>query len=107
MATKKITTKDADKKEKVATPSILLRPRVTEKAAIASQLNTYLFDVAVDATKSEIAKAFFKQYKTKPVSVNVLNVKPKTYFLRGKLGIGRRGRKAYIKVPKGAKIDIA
>lgn len=99
MATKEIKTQSAS-------VDILKNPRVTEKAANAQTLNTYTFDVAVGATKSEIAKAFTMQYKHTPVSVRTANVKRKTFFRKGKLGFGAAGKKAYITLPKGKTIDV-
>ncbi len=101
--------KDTTKKEaetKVVTTTVLKHPRITEKAAKAAQTNTYLFSVAVGATKNEIAKAFAAQYKHKPTRVNIVNVKPKVYRRRGKLGVGSRLKKAYVTLPKGTTIEI-
>lgn len=89
-----------------AAPSIIKKARITEKAANASAVNTYLFDVAVGATKNEIAKAFFAKYKQKPIRVNTINQRAKTFFRRGILGVGSRVKKAYITVPKGTKIEV-
>ncbi len=100
MATKKTTTKE------VVVQGVIKNPRITEKAANQANHNSYLFDVAVGATKSEIAKAFVAQYKHKPVKVNIVNVKPKTFFRRGKLGIARKSKKAYIILPKGTTIEL-
>lgn len=99
MATKTTTTKSA-------AVGILKNPRITEKAANAQALNTYTFDVSVDATKSEIGKAFEMQYKQKPLSVRTVNVKRKSFFRKGKLGFGAAGKKAYISIPKGKTIDV-
>ncbi len=103
MATKKDTTK-----KETGTPKnlILKRPRITEKAAQQAGNNSYLFEVAVGATKNEIAKAFVAQYKHKPVKVNIVNVKPKTFWRRNTLGTAKRTKKAYILLPKGTTIEI-
>ena len=103
MAKEKTTTKD--KVEKVDT-SILKNPRVTEKAARDQAFNSYTFDVAPSATKSEIAKAFVKQYKHKPLRVHTVTGKPKSLFRKGILSFGPKGKKAYIKLPKGKTIDV-
>lgn len=102
MATKKTT---IEKTAKVI-PSVLKRALITEKAANGSQYSIYLFDVAVGATKSEIAKAFKAQYKKTPVKVNTVNVPRKSYFRRGRLGFGPNTKKAYVFLPKGTTIDI-
>lgn len=89
-----------------ADATILRNPRITEKAARAAEHNTYVFEIAVGATKSEVAKAFQAAYKHKPLRVNIVNEKAKSYFRRGVLGFGKRGKKAYITLPKGATIEI-
>ncbi len=104
MATKKVTIK-----KDTATTSvglILKRPRVTEKAALHSKTSAYVFDVAHEATKSEVAKAFQAQYKQKPVKVNMLVMQRKSFFRKGKLGFGKRAKKAYVYLAKGTTIDI-
>jgi ribosomal protein L23 len=101
MATKKTNTE-----EQVVTKVVLKDPRITEKAANGAQYSIYLFNVAVGATKSEIAKAFQAKYNKKPVKVNTVNTLPKTYFRRGKLGTGSAGKKAYVFLPKGVTIDV-
>jgi large subunit ribosomal protein L23 len=105
MATKKTTTTSA-KTTKSADVTLLKNPRITEKAATLAGHATYTFDVAVGATKNEIIKAFVALYKATPIKVNTVNVKPKTYFRRGKLGVGRSSKKVYVVLPKGTTIDI-
>lgn len=105
MATKKTTTKESKEEVKKDT-SVLKNPRVTEKAARAQAYNAYLFDVAPSATKSEIAKAFVKQYKHKPVRVHTVTQKPKSHFRKGILSFGPKGKKAYVYLPKGKTIEI-
>lgn len=88
-------------------PAVLKNARITEKAANNAQFSIYLFDVATNATKSEIAKAFKAQYKKTPIKVNTVTVARKSYFRRGRLGFGTHGKKAYVFLPKGVTIDIA
>lgn len=102
MATTKKTT------EKIEAPKnlILKDARITEKAAGGAAFSVYLFNVAVGATKSEIAKAFQAKYNKKPVKVNTVNMMPKMYFRGGKVGMGTFGKKAYVFLPKGVTIDV-
>ncbi len=100
MATKKLTT------TKQAHPATLKNPRITEKAANLAGTSTYTFDVAVHVTKNEISKAFVAKYGKTPLKVNTVNLKPKSYFRRGVLSFGKRGKKAYVVLPKGVTIDI-
>lgn len=102
MAKKKETTKEA-----VKTSTLILKnPRITEKAAKAQGHNGYVFDVAPTTTKSEIIKAFVQQYKHKPVKVNTVTQKPKSYFRKNVLSFGPRGKKAYVYLPKGKTIEV-
>ena len=45
-------------------------------------------------------------YKHKPLKVNIVNQKPKSYFRRGMLGFGKKTKKAYITLKKGDTISI-
>jgi len=91
---------------KSADLTLLKNPRITEKAANLAGHATYTFDVATHSTKNEIIKAFIASYKATPIKVNTVNVKPKTFFKRGKLGIARKSKKAYVVLAKGTTIDI-
>jgi large subunit ribosomal protein L23 len=106
MAKTKTTTSSKNTTAKSADVTLLKHPRITEKAANLAGHATYTFDVAVGATKSEIIKAFVMTYKATPIKVNTVNVKPKSFFKRGKLGFGKRSKKAYVVLPKGTTIDI-
>ncbi len=87
---------------------VLLRPRVTEKAASLTSENVYTFDVRQGATKGEVAKAIQALYKVKPVKVNVVNTPAKRVRMRRKRGFGRVGatRKAYVFLKKGETITV-
>jgi len=86
---------------------ILINPRVTEKATIASERNVYVFDVAKDTNKFEIKKAIEFFYKVTPVKINVVTVPSKNIIYRGKKGVKSGGKKAYIYLKEGDKISIA
>lgn len=113
MAKAKKTTKKVPEKKptgKKADVVLLGKPRITEKAAAASTHAVYVFDVAVGATKSEIAKAFEVVYKHVPFKVHTLNQEPKTYFRRtrqgSQVGVGKRSKKAYIYLAPGTSIEV-
>jgi ribosomal protein L23 len=98
------TTKEVSKEVKIT--SVLKNPRITEKAAKSQSYNAYLFDVSTSATKSEIMKAFVKQYKHKPLKVNTVTLKPKSHFRKGILSFGPKIKKAYVYLPKGKTIEV-
>ena len=107
MGAKKTTTKNT---QKSADSSILRQPRMTEKAANAAVMAVYVFDIAPNATKNEVAKAFSTLYKHTPLKVNLVTKKPKAIYRRtakgGNLGFTAKTKKAYIYLPKGTSIVI-
>ncbi len=97
----------------VAAPSgvahVLHNPRITEKASMAMEGFTYVFDVAPTANKRQIVAAVQSIYKVKPRKVAIVNVKPKsTRNMRtGKGGMKSGYKKAYVYLQKGETITIA
>jgi ribosomal protein L23 len=85
-----------------------MRPRITEKATIASTMSVYVFDIAAKTTKSQVAQAIERFYKVKPRKVAIVNTKPTaTRNMRsGKKGMTDGSRKAYIYLKKGETITI-
>lgn len=81
-------------------------PRITEKASFAQEQNIYAFDITASANKMEIKKAIFALYKVKPVKVNVVTIPRKNIISRGKAGVKGGGRKAYVYLKKGDKIEF-
>jgi large subunit ribosomal protein L23 len=88
---------------------VLLRPRITEKAANMTAQNVYTFDIRTDATKKDVALAVKMLYKVTPIKVNVVNVKGKKVAMRRKRGFGVTSatRKALVYLKKGEEIQFA
>ncbi len=86
--------------------SIIKNPRITEKASVLSMGACYTFDVATDATKNEIAQAVKALYKVTPRSIRTVTIAKKAVFRRGKLGMTTGGKKAYVYLKKGDKIEV-
>lgn len=86
--------------------TIIKNPRVTEKASFSAEQNVYTFDIAESANKTEIKKAIFALYKVHPVKVNILSIPRKKVFQKGKAGMRGGGRKAFVYLKKGDKIEI-
>ena len=88
--------------------SVIVRPRITEKAVGMSEQNVYTFVVKSSATKFQISDAVKALYKVTPVKVNTVNKKP------AKRMVGSRNRvkhvagvkKAYVYLKKGDTINI-
>lgn len=86
--------------------SVLVRPHVTEKAALLAEKNTYVFQVAERSNKVTIAKAVTALYGVKPVRVNIINLPRTQALIRGKMGTKAGVRKALVTLGKGDKIEI-
>jgi len=121
MAIFKKTTKEAKAPKVVATKAVkakktenvlgervnaIVRPHITEKAAILAEKGTYVFEVAKSTNKIEIAKAIKALYNVTPVRVNIINLPNTRVFVRGKNGVKSGLRKALVTLKKGDKIEI-
>jgi len=87
--------------------NVLLRPRITEKAALgADKLNVYVFEVTQSATKKSISDSVHEVYGVVPEKVRVTAIPSKRVFVRGKKGVKKGGKKAYVYLKKGDKIEL-
>ena len=87
--------------------NILLRPRITEKAALGTdKLNVYVFEVMPRATKKSISASVRDVYGVTPEKVRVTTMPSKQVFVRGKKGVKSGGKKAYVYLKKGDKIEV-
>lgn len=103
MATKKVKTESADPK-KLAAQTLVIGPRVTEKAAALSEKGMYTLNVARTATKAEIVKAMKTLYNVVPLKINISITPRKEVFSRGNWGKKGGGKKAIVTLKKGDKI---
>ncbi len=87
--------------------SVLLKPRITEKAVVGADKNgVYVFMVTKSATKKQIAASVKNTYKVTPEKVRTAQVPDKAVFVRGKHGVKHGGKKAYVYLKKGDKIEL-
>ncbi|HMO79021.1 MAG TPA: 50S ribosomal protein L23 [Candidatus Paceibacterota bacterium] len=89
---------------------IIKNPRVSEKGAVvAEDANAYVFDVYKNANKNQIKLAIEKIYKVVPVKINITKIQSKKVRVRGtnkKTGIKSGGKKAFVYLKKGEKIEF-
>lgn len=87
--------------------NVLLRPRITEKAALgADKNNVYVFEVMKKATKKSVGASVRAAYGVTPEKVRVATIPAKKVFIRGKRGVKSGGKKAYVYLKKGDKIEL-
>lgn len=101
----------SEKKVVVATEikDVLVRPRITEKAANMTVNHVYTFDIRKEATKKDVVAAVKALYKVTPVKVAVVNTPAKRVRMRTKRGFGKTtaSRKAYVTLKKGEEIQFS
>lgn len=87
---------------------VLIRPRITEKATTEAKKGVYAFEVDKNATKKEIASAIKNYYNATPIKVNIARIPEKkiTSRTRGQYGVKKGGKKAYVYLKKGDKIEV-
>lgn len=87
--------------------SVLLRPHITEKAALAADKSgVYVFRVSKDSTKKSISASVKDAYGVVPRKVGVVAIPSRRVFIRGKKGVKSGGKKAYVYLKKGDKIEL-
>ncbi len=88
--------------------AVIVRPRITEKAAILLDQNVYTFEIKKGASKFEVRDAIKALYKVTPVSVRIVNKEPRHYMasMRGRSAMEQGLRKAYVYLKKGDRIDL-
>lgn len=98
------------KNNKVAIPkdlrAVIVGPRITEKASMKAESNVYVFEVISVATKAIVEKVMKELYKVTPVKINMITMPQKKVFTRGKIGFKKGGKKAYVYLKKGDKIEF-
>lgn len=110
--TKKTEDKAEKKKEiqeavKEIKSSLIVSPRLTEKASNLSSGNVYTFNVKDSATKITLAKEIEKTYKVKPLKITMINHPREAVFARNNHGFKSGFKKALVTLKKGDKIDLA
>ena len=89
---------------------IIVRPIITENSMDLMAAKTYVFEVAKDSTKPEIAKAIeevFKADKVKVASVRTINMKKKPKRLGVHFGYTSEWKKAIVTLaPDSGEIEF-
>lgn len=87
--------------------STLIRPRITEKASdLAMNKGVYVFEVPANSTKREVELAVRDFYKVSPVKIAMVPIPRRQVIVRGIKGMTSGGKKAYVYLKKGDKIDF-
>lgn len=85
----------------------IVKPRITEKASLQSNVNAYTFVVTTDATKLNLISELKREHGVTPVKVNISNLPSKRVFIRGKKGVKSGIKKATVFLKKGDTIKLS
>ena len=86
-------------------PSVLIQPRISEKAGHLAELNKYVFKVKLDANKVEVKKAVEAAYKVRVTQVNMVRVQGKNRNFANRTGRTSAFKKAIVTLKEGDKIE--
>jgi large subunit ribosomal protein L23 len=86
---------------------VIRKPVITEKATMASESNTVVFEVAMGSTKPQIKEAIEAVFGVKVKGVNTTITKGKAKRFRGKPGVRIDVKKAYVTLAEGNTIDVS
>lgn len=84
---------------------VLLKPIISEKSLIDTANSKFVFQVAVDANKQQIAKTIEDIYKVNVTGVNIIRLHSEKRLIRGRYQIKTKvWKKAIVTLKKGQKI---
>jgi large subunit ribosomal protein L23 len=87
--------------------TLLRRPIITEKGtALKDDNNQLVFEVCLDANKSEIKKAVERLFKVTVLSVRTQNRQGKRKRLGRSVGRRRNWKKAIVTLKEGDRVDF-
>lgn len=85
---------------------VLIKPLVTEKASVLGVQNKYVFEVAKNTNKIEVAKAINYVYGVTPKSINIIRVGGKQVRTGRTVGKRKDWKKAVVTLQKGESIKV-
>lgn len=90
------------------TTRVIVRPYITEKAAILMERNIYSFVVTKGATKYQVRDAIKALYNVTPLAVRIVNKQPRHFMsrARGRDMMEHGERKAYVYLKKDDRLNL-
>lgn len=86
--------------------SALLRPHVSEKAAMLTEQGVYTFDIPLTAEKISVRKAVEALYSVKVTDVRIVRHAGKPVFRGKRPSAKKTWKKALVTLAKGQKLDL-
>ena len=98
--------KKDEKKIKIKSYDLIVKPVITEKATTLSSHSQVVLSVPLNSNKSQIKNAVESLFGVNVKKINIIVSKGKTKRFKGKMGKRKNEKKAIISLEKGQKIDI-
>jgi large subunit ribosomal protein L23 len=88
--------------------TVLIRPRVTEKATDATMHGAYVFEVNPRATKKDVADDIRRLYKVSPKKITIVRTRSRDFISRMRNRRGKKGgmKKAIVFLKEGDTIEL-
>jgi large subunit ribosomal protein L23 len=88
--------------------SVIIRPRITEKAVLGADQRVYTFEVRKSATKYDVRDAIQEIYKVTPRKIRIVNKPPRHFVSRvsGRRKTDTGLKKAYVYLQEDDRIDL-
>ncbi len=90
----------------VVVSDVIVRPLVTEKAAVLASANTYAFIVKLEANRIQVKHTIKQMYGVMPARVNIQNVEGKSKRFGHSTGKRSDWKKAFVTLPAGKTINV-
>lgn len=85
---------------------ILVRPIITEKSMAMAAISKFVFEVALDANKPQIAQIIEEIYKVEVLKVNVIRKPSEEKIVRGRFkATSKEKKRVIVTLKKGQKIE--
>ena len=85
---------------------IIRRPMITEKSTLLQEQDKYVFEVATEATKTQVKQAVEDVFDVEVVAVNMMNIKGKSKRFGPRMARGKSRKKAIVSLKRGDKIEV-
>jgi large subunit ribosomal protein L23 len=85
---------------------VLLKPLLSEKSYVETEMNKYRFAVRKDANKITVRKAVEKMFGVKVIDVNIARVKGKSRKMKGHVFQTSSWKKAVVTLADGENLDF-
>jgi large subunit ribosomal protein L23 len=86
--------------------SVIIRPRISDKAYRGGEKRQYTFDVLANATKPQIRREIARRYEVKVSGISTVLTVGKVHWFKGRITEKPSFKKAIVTLAPGEKIEL-